>query len=242
MKTTYYTCIMKSKTRIYTVIVGDLVGSRSISGREVVSHRIKSIIDRINEDFKKEFYAPLTLTLGMDELSGVLKRENMSYRICRLINEQVHPYLFRFAIAKGAVDVGVSSKDARKMDGPAFHTSASMIQHAKRENLYYCFNLGSRDKELDSLLNGLANILHLLRSSWTEHQRHVVELYEKLQSQKAVARKMEITQQAVSDALIQAHWKELNRAEITIDEILSGKNLNKFRNLYLRKQTKTLVK
>jgi len=208
------------ESKIFTIIVGDLVRSRNISGRQQLLHKIRRVIDHLSREFRKEFYAPLILTRGIDELSGVLKRSNMSYRICRLLNERIYPHLFRFAVVRGPLDIAISSKDARRMDGLAFHTAADMIQRAKKENLYYWFNLGFQFAEFDLWLNELANLLHLLRSGWSNHQRRVVQFYEKFGSQKSVAKELGITQQAVSDALRQAHWKELKRVENTIDEVL----------------------
>lgn len=218
---------MKKGSRIFTIIVGDLVGSRNISGRQKLSRKIRLVIDHITRKFQKEFYAPLVLTRGIDELSGVLKRSNMSYRICRFLNEEVSPHRFRFAIAKGPLDIAITSKDARKMDGPAFHTGANMIQRAKRDNLYYSFNLGFRFQEFDLCLNELTRLLHILRNGWTDHQRRVVRFYEKFGNQKAVAKALGITQQAVSDALRQAHWKELKRVETIIDGTLERHGSNK---------------
>ncbi len=220
IETSLYTCIIRMESKIFTVIVGDLMSSRASLDREQLSHKIRLIIGHLSIEFRKEFYAPLTLTRGIDELSGVFKRPNMSYRICRLLNEGVYPHLFRFAVVRGPLDIAISSRDARKMDGPAFHKAADLIQRAKKENLYYCFNLVSQFAELDSFLNELANLLHIIRSGWSNHQHRVVQLYEKLGKQKAVADELGITQQAISDALRQAHWKELKRAENMIGEIL----------------------
>jgi hypothetical protein len=211
---------MKEKSRIFTIIVGDLVGSRHITGRQKLSRKIHSVISWVTRKFQREFYAPLILTRGIDELSGVLKRPNMSYRICRLLNEEVSPHQFRFAIVRGPLDIAVTSKDARKMDGPAFHTGANMIQRAKKETLYYSFNLGFQFEEFDLYLNQLTKLLHILRNGWTDHQRRVVRFYEKFGNQKAVAKELGITQQAVSDALRQAHWKELKGVETMIDGAL----------------------
>jgi hypothetical protein len=209
---------MEMESKIFTVIVGDLVRSRDSSDRRQLSHKVRLGIDYLSREFREEFSAPLILTRGIDELSGVLKRSNMSYRICTFLNEEVYPHLFRFAVVRGTLDIAINSKDASRMDGPAFHTAVDMIQRAKKENLYYCFNLGFRFAEFDPWLNELANLLHILRSSWSNHQHRVVQLYKKCGSQKAAAKELGITQQAISDALRQAHWKELKRAEDMINE------------------------
>lgn len=211
---------MKKESRIFTIIVGDLVGSRRNSDRQELARKIPLLIYDISKEYGKEFYVPLIQTRGIDEISGVLKQSSMSYRICRLINEGLYPNVFRFAVVRGTLDIAVSFKDIRRMDGPAFHTAADTIKRAKKEKLYYCFNLGPRFAELNLLINELTNLLHILRSDWSNHQRRVVQFYEKFGSQKAVAKKLGITQQAISHALRQARWKKLKRAENMIDRIL----------------------
>lgn len=211
---------MEMESKIFTVIVGDLARSRDSSDRRQLSHKVRLVIDHLSREFREEFSAPLILTRGIDELSGVLKRPNMSYRICTFLNEEVYPHLFRLAVARGTLDIAINSKDASRMDGPAFHAAADMIQRAKKENLYYCFSLGFRFAEFDPWLNELANLLHILRSGWSSHQHRVVQFYKKFGSQKSAAKELSITQQAISDALRQAHWKELKRAENMINEVL----------------------
>jgi len=218
---------MRTKTRILTVIVGDLVHSRDIPGRQQLSRKIPLLIENVTKKYRKEFYAPLIQVRGIDELSGVLKQSTMSYRICRSLNEAVYPNLFRFAVAQGVLDIAIDSRDVTKMDGPAFHTAADMIKQAKKKNLYYCFDLGHEFTQLNLLLNELPNLVHILRSSWSKHQRRVVQLYQKFGTQKAVAKQLGITQQAVSDALRQAHWKELKQAEDIIDQVLKESCSNK---------------
>jgi hypothetical protein len=215
---------MKTGQRLYTVLVGDLVGSRRISARQALSRTITVTIDHLSRVYKGEFHAPLALTKGIDELSGVLKRPNMAYRICRMLNEGVYPNQFRFAIVRGALDIGVASRQAGKMDGEAFHSAAEAIQQAKKENLFYSFKLRLAIPESDLLLTHMADLLHVVRDGWSSHQRHVVEFYEQYDNQGIVAKRLTITQQAVSDALRQAHWRQVHRAEKLIDALLE-KNL-----------------
>ncbi len=172
---------MKTKSKSFTIIVGDLVRSRTTSGRQQLSYKIRSEIDCLCKKFRREFYAPLILTRGVDELSGVFKQTDMSYRICRFLNERIYPRSFRFAVARGTLDIAISSKDARRMDGPAFHTAADMIQRAKKGNFYYCFNLGFQFAELDLWLTESANLLHIIRSGWSDHQRRVAQFFRILQ-------------------------------------------------------------
>lgn len=211
---------MKFNSKVFTIIVGDVIGSRDISNRVKFMRRIQAVISEIVKEFQEEFYAPLKLTRGLDELSGVLKRPEKGYRICSLLNERLLPHQFRFAIVRGNLDIGVKSRDAAKMDGSAFHIAADIIERAREENRCYYFSLGLQPAVTEQLVNELANLIYLLRSNWSDHQRHIVELYVRLGKQKSVAKKLGITQQAVSDALRQARWKEIEQAEKVIEQLL----------------------
>ena len=210
---------MKIK-KVFTIIIGDVIGSRDISDRARLLKRIQAAISEIVKKFQEEFYAPLKLTRGVDELSGVLKRPEKAYQICTFLNERLLPYQFRFAIVRGNLDIGVKSKDAAKMDGTAFHIAANIIERARKEKRCYYFDLGLQPPILEQLVNELSNLIYLLRSNWSNHQRRIVELYLRLGSQQSVAKKLSITQQAVSDALRQARWKEIGQAEKVIELLL----------------------
>ena len=224
---------MRRKLKLFTVVVGDVIHSRNISDRKMLSRTIPSVIRRIVDAYQDEFYAPLVLTRGIDEISGVLRNPGGSYKICKCLNEMIYPESVRFAVVAGIIDVMVASKDARKMDGPAFHKAADIIEQARRKNMRYCFGVGP--VETNSLLNELTNLIEVLRSGWSKHQRSVVQLYEKLGIQQAAAKILGVTQQAISDALKQAHWDEVKRAEDAINRALAA-FVNKPNGLYYLKQ------
>lgn len=225
-----------------TVIVGDLVSSRRIENRHLASKTIRAAMARVNRRYAKDLYASLTLTRGIDELSGVLQRSDSAYRICCDLNEALAPQAFRFAIVRSDLDVAVRSKDAAKMDGKAFHRAADMIAMAKRMGQHFRFDLDFRHHELNLWITELANLAHILRSEWTDHQRRLVELYTKMDNQEAVAKKLGITQQAVSVGLRQAHWKEVERAERLVDRALESRGQDNSESLYSRIQATELVR
>jgi hypothetical protein len=207
---------MTSQT--FTVIAGDLIGSRKHPGREEAARRIRSAIAAVMNEYREEFYAPLVLTRGMDELSGVLRRPDKSYRICRSLNEKLFPLRFRFAIVRGGADVAVKSRDAARMDGPAFHTASDLIKLAKKEDRCYYFSLGAGN---DPCLNEMASLIEVVRGGASRRRRHMMELYARYNDQMAVAKRLGISQQAVSDALRQANYRELRRAENLLEKELS---------------------
>lgn len=205
---------------ILTVIVGDLVGSRKVSDRAELSLAVRRAIEQTDHAFTDAFHAPAELTRGVDEISAVLYDPSLSYRICTYLNEQLHPYEFRFAVVRGLIDVNVSSRDASSMDGPAFHRAADLVERARKENRAILFDLSLQRPALEEALNKVANLCHLLRKSWTDPQREVVTLYRRLGRQDLVADSLGLTQQAISRLLSRAHWTEIEDAETWIDTVL----------------------
>lgn len=205
-----------------TVIIGDLVHSRKLSNRRYLPRRIRAATRKVSQDFKREIVAPLMLTKGIDELSGVLRRSDHSYRICSRLNDIMKPVEFRFVIVRGTLDVAISKRDAREMDGEAFHRAAALMRRAKRARQFYRFALGPQFDELNEWISEMANLVHVIKRTWTHRQEKLVDLYRDLGTQKEVAGRLNITQQAVSDALAQAQWREVSRAEALIQKALGG--------------------
>lgn len=210
---------MKNSSKIFTVIVGDLIRSRAIKNRPIVSRKINSALRKASGAFAGQFTAPLQLTKGIDEFSGVLKNPSESYRICRYLNNEIFPELFRFSIANGVLDIGVTSRDARKMDGTAFHIAAKNLNRIKRLNYIYIFKIRA---EYDPWLNQIANLCSLIESGWSFHQHEVFTLYESFKKQDMVATRLDISQQAVSDALQAANYKAMMASYSLIDSFLKS--------------------
>ncbi len=211
---------MHMDNEYFTVIVGDLVNSRLVEDRNRFQKEVNTTLVSINSEFKNELYAPLKQTLGIDEISGVLKNPAASYRICRMLNYAINPLQFRFAIVSDTLDVSIDSYDAGKMDGAAFHIASNLLGKRTRSKGIYHFQI-SGDSSINSILNNLTELIQILRSDWTDHQRRIFDLYMKHRKQRAVGDILNITQQAVSEALKKTHWREINAAEDSIDKILN---------------------
>jgi predicted DNA-binding protein YlxM (UPF0122 family) len=70
------------------------------------------------------------------------------------------------------------------------------------------------------VLTEMASLVHSFRNLWSDHQNQVIRLYKELGRQKLVAERLGVTQQAISDILKRAHWREIKRAEKLIDGVL----------------------
>jgi len=218
-------------TQLFTVISGDLVRSRDISQRDAFSEKLNKTLEAVNRDFDDEIFAPLTVTKGIDEISAVLKKPGLSYRICRSLNDRIRPHSFRFAIVTGALDVAIEAHDARQMDGSAFHTASGLLLAGKKKDGLYFFKVGGSVTEVDSLLEDLALLIHIIRQNWTPRQYRIIQLYSGLGNQFEVASRLKITQQAVSDSLRKSHFQDLKRAEESIEAMLKTDLINKLNSL-----------
>ena len=210
---------MAESLNVYTVILGDLIGSSYLQDRQELAGRIEECLTSLNR-ISKDFHAPLTLSKGMDELTGVLVRPGETFRICMLLNEEVYPLNFRFAVAEGSIDVGLKSGDARKMDGQAFHKAARIMRSLKSTDYYFGFDLAAPLDGVNSMISQLANLAAVIAAERTPRQNEIFRLYRMMGSQVKVADKLGISQQAVSDALRSARWNDLLRTEQIITEVL----------------------
>ncbi len=213
------------------VIVGDLIGSREIVDRRRAAGRIRRAISRAGAIVERAagsdrvFLARPALTRGIDELSAVLREVGPAYRMCRDLNLEIAPERFRFAIVRGAIDVGLRTGEAARMDGPGFHWAAEGISRARAADEVYSFRLGGSDA-LDRLVTALANTLQVLYDDLSDHQRRVIAAYERAGTQAAAAKLLDITQQAVSDALRASRYRHLERGQNVIDSFLQFAQTN----------------
>ena len=207
-------------TKLFTVLSGDMVRSRQLSQRNDFYREFNLVLKSINDEFNNEFYAPLTVTKGIDEISAVLNRPDKSYLIGRTLNNKIYPQFFRFAIVTDVLDVALNTHDARQMDGKAFHIASDLLLSNKNKQQPYYFQVKATANELNSLLEELANLIHLIRMNWTLKEHRTIQLYSDIKNQAKVANQLRITQQAVSDSLKKSHYKDLLKAEQAIDALL----------------------
>lgn len=203
------------------VLVADLIGSSSISHRDLSQRRLVEAYQRINESYTKDFFAPIKITRG-DEIAGVLQRTDNLYRIADSINEMVYPFRLRFVFVKGVLTAGLDTRDAAIIDGPAFKNAGELLPKAKMEKKDFIFCLGN--PILDEVLTALSNLISEIKNSWTENQKQVVRLYRELHSQSKVAVKLKVTQQNIAKVLKSVNWLKVQEAEEALNRLLKGYN------------------
>jgi SatD family protein len=198
------------------VLVGDMIRSRAVRERREMAQRVEAQVRLVNRRWRDAWIAPLTTTRGMDEISGLLREARPAFDIVVFLNAALHPARFRAALASGTVDVAPESGDAAAMDGPAFHRAADALAQARRRGLPFAAAIEGQPQEVCGLVEAAAKLHDVISSSWTSREAEAVHVYRLVGTQAAVARKLKITQQAVSDALSRARFSDLTVAEDAI--------------------------
>jgi hypothetical protein len=203
----------------YTVLVGDVIKSGTIEDRNHYWKKLSQVVKKINHEYREVFFAPCTILKG-DEISAVMKEKVRCYHIIRDIQESFFPYEIRLVCVHDYLDLAINTKDASIMDGPAFWKANKYLEGIKKENKYIHFDL--KDPRIDSLITTVANLVASRKYEWTETEKKIIETYEIYNKQIQVAKKHQIRQQSVSNALIRAHLKEIRASEEIINYSLNS--------------------
>lgn len=202
------------------VIFGDVVDSRRIGNRRVFEKKLGAALLQINAAFSRDFAAPFLVLKGLDEIGAVATSFAHGYEMLRLLWRELSPQKIRIAVCYGAIDIGVESRQVSRMDGPAFHQAAAMLQGLKQTPDYFDFKSGD---DASPIVASLVNYLYYEEQKWTQRQREIADLYGEMRRQTAVAKELRITQQAVSQGLISINWYSRERSEKALIDFLKAR-------------------
>ncbi len=200
------------------VLLGDLEHSRKAQDRRLLLRRLERLCSDLNHECAASLLAPLKPIKGVDEIGAVLRSVDQLYRIVDAFRRGLKPSRMRIAVVRGDVDVGRATRDVARMDGPAFHGAAQVMGGLKQTGL--TFTLVAGEPALDASVSGLTNALLALKSRWTEQQERMASAYELARGQAAAARKLRVTQQAVSQALARMDYRRVRLIEDSLVQSL----------------------
>lgn len=205
---------------IYTVIIGDICGSRQLSGEKRYQTQlfIKSALVQINEQFQKTLEAPLTLTKG-DEFQGLLPSLHHALQIILYMERTTFPVKLRFGIGEGEV-FKMGGKLPIEMDGPAFHQASYALQMAKKKKMYYY--LRSLNENYDVLINTVFRLMTGIKSRWNERHYRLYWSYKDLGTYKEVAARENVSPQAIYDTLRNIRALDIKFAEENLADFLQS--------------------
>lgn len=205
--------------RKFYVLLGDVISSRRISDRERFQNQFEEILEKINATYVEDIFADFKILKGIDEIGGVLSTMSNIYKIINEMLEQLHPNLIRFVLIFDYIDTGMESFDISKMDGPAFHKASDTMNTLKKSKLL--FEMSVSDKMIDTAIIGQINLILLTKKNWSLKQHQIVREYKSTHNQDDVAKKLGITQQAVSKTLNKVMWKEIFLIEEKLNYIIA---------------------
>lgn len=193
------------------VILGDVISSRRIKDKEAFQNKLQETCNEINTLYADYIYAEFKILKGIDEIEGILFDLSRSYEIISAILERLYPNLMRFVLVDDYIDTAIESRDVAKMDGPAFHKASDIMGELKKSKLI--FGISIEDKTIENLICGEINLILLFKKNLSAKQHLIAKEYKQTGSQHEVAKRLGITQQAVSKALNRSLWEEIRHIE-----------------------------
>jgi hypothetical protein len=205
---------------------GDLVHSRRVQNRSAAHRLIERALTDTNRRFAAELWAPLTLTHGIDEFSGVLLTPETAADLLRHLNLQLHPLQFRLGIGRGEVEKFAAHDTAGKLDGTSFHRAADALERARADHLPLAIKLAPKSEAgwVVRAIEALALLDSTIRADWTPAVVGIARILAAAPSpptQAELGRRSKRSQQAVSRAFRRGRFDELALAEASLRELLA---------------------
>jgi len=209
----------------YSVIAisGDLVGSRKAINRTQLAEKIDHVIAGLIEPFSAHWLAPPMLTRGLDELSAAMDSLLPVFDFGVALNEALWPHRFRLGVGVGLVDIGLETRVAARLDGPAFHLAAEALAEARRTHRPLIIRHPAADPVLVLSLEALAEAHAALVEGWTPAAARHVPLMRSFGHQVSVAATMGVSQQVVSRTLGRARYRTLRNIETAANQIIASR-------------------
>ncbi len=211
----------------YIALIGDLVGSRKIGGREEFQKKLKGVLSDINEKYGDCIASRFSVTLG-DEFQGLLNDPSCLFDIVLFIKLRIYPVKVRFGIGAGEITTEIDPSESIGADGPAYHRAREALEDAeKSENqkerpLENVILRTPWPKEWENLLNSTLILMHSIESGWTKKQAENIYLnYFLSLNQTEIAQDKGINQSTVQRSLISSHANEYLGALSNISEFMS---------------------
>lgn len=199
----------------YCVVLGDVVDSRKIDDRSEFRQTLARALSEVNDAYGETLHAPFSILKGVDEIGGVLSSVQHLASIQKTLLRMVHPEQIRIAAVVGEIDVNADAHSIADMDGPALSRADAVLSELESDGL--TFRLHSDQSRYDELISDEINLLNIIRGNWSQRQAEIITTYERFDSQKQVADSLDISPQAVSNALRDSKAKRILGIESRLD-------------------------
>ncbi len=223
--------------KIYCMIVGDIISSKSISTDErlILQEKLKNILDKINYDYQYSIISPFTITLG-DEFQGGLYDSSKIFEILEIIKLEISPIRIRVGIGIQKIRTNIQIRNSFGTDGDSYYGARKEIELLKKRKTFeygYSFSTGSDN---DILLNSLFLFIDELSSKWTEKQIEYIRKLNVNESIDSLARRMNVNSSTISRTLKRANYSMVvDTIKKVSDYLYSNYSTGNNQNVFIKK-------
>lgn len=217
-----------NRLKLYSVITADVVKSSKLP---ITKHKqLINIIKKCGKEIQKVLPGTFQYTpeyFRGDSWQVVLKKPEYAlavvlfYRAFIRANMKISFIDARMAISIGSIDFVKKSFGV----GEAYKISGEALDLKGKRRLKFIFN----DKEISLLLDLLVENTDFISSKWTVKQSQIIILALSGFNQLQIAKKIKVSQQAISQQLDSAGWSVISR------------NLDYFQNTVLKLNDKIIT-
>ena len=188
----------------YVAFIGDVIGSRTYHGadREILQQNIEALVRRLNARFQEERVVAIEVTEG-DGIKGLLHPTPGLDDLLWIIHVEFEHIPMRLGIGAGTLETSRRSS-VSTMDGSVFHEARAAVaaSHETDRRGGHFRGFGA----FDSVLDGIAGLLHALRTRTPDRQMQVLKMLRAGHRQSEVAAELEVSRQAVSEYTRLGQW------------------------------------
>lgn len=203
--------------RNYFVMIGDMIQSRRLDDRREIQEAFRQALNSAQREYGRGIVSPLTLTIG-DEFQAVLGDASNLFAIVNRLEESLPTIRFRYGLGVGEISTALNRKAAIGMDGPAFHFARQALEQARQTERRFAFVCAS--PRVQARIDLLLHWIDVITANWSKEKKQILRLSQLRLTQKDIARKIGISQPAVSQHIRQPVFRLVLQSEQVVqDEI-----------------------
>lgn len=194
---------------LYCAIIGDIIGSRKLEDRHNVQKKFLAMAEKANRLFEQDIASPFTVTIG-DEFQVLLKCLHITPKVLDHVIREMAPVELVFGVGIGEIVTDINPTLAIGMDGPAFHFARKAVEQAKKKKPKIIYKSDFPGMDMSNALN---YFIESCTERRTKRQKQVLGYLSRKLTQEAIAEKLGIKQQSVSDIINASYLSEVEDAK-----------------------------
>lgn len=184
--------------------------ARGAAARERLVERLPAVLEAVALQFTGEWAEAMSADEKGGGWSGLLTRPDLAFDLAVAVQESLWPGRLRFALASVAAAGGHGS---RELDTLARERARARLREAPAAAGWFLLDLAGRSRPEQALAESAARLYGAVMHDWTPARAAAVAAYRRSGRQTVVAEELGITQQAVSQMLLGAHFRSLLAAQ-----------------------------